>query len=195
MFCVALSRLAAAATEEKVERIEWREWSDEIFAQAEKEHRFVLLDLGAVWCHWCHVMEEITYRDPKVIALIKQRYIAVRVDQDARPDLSNRYENYGWPATVVFNSDGSEIVKRRGYIAPKPMASMLQAVIDDPSPGPSTVAEPPLSKQRQRLKPEQRDKLRKILRDGYDSKIALGHGAKVPRLGHRRRSARRSAVR
>ena len=69
------------------------------------------------------------------------RYIAVQVDQDARPDLSNRYEDYGWPATIVFNTDGSEIVKRQGYIPPKPMASMLQAIIDDPSPGPSIVPE------------------------------------------------------
>ena len=131
----------------------------------------MLLDLGAVWCHWCHVMEEITYRDPKVIALINQRYIAVRVDQDARPDLSNRYENYGWPATVVFKGDGSEIVKRQGYIPPKPMVSMLQAIIDDPSPGPSIVAEPPLKQSSDsELQPEQREKLRKILRDRYDSK-------------------------
>ena len=78
---------SSGAGEKKKPGIEWREWSDEIFAQAEKQNRFVLLDLGAVWCHWCHVMEEITYRDPKVIALIKQRYIAVRVDQDSRPDL------------------------------------------------------------------------------------------------------------
>ena len=152
-------------------KIDWQPWSDSIFEKAQKEHRFVLLDLGAVWCHWCHVMEEITYRDPKVIALIKQRYIAVRVDQDARPDLSNRYEDYGWPATVVFNSDGSEIVKRQGYIPPKPMASMLQAIIDDPSPGPSIVAEPLLEQAGDAgLTPEQRDKLRKILRDNYDSK-------------------------
>jgi uncharacterized protein len=151
--------------------IDWQPWSDKIFVQAAKEHRFVLLDLGAVWCHWCHVMEDITYRDPKVIALIKRRYIAVRVDQDARPDLSNRYEDYGWPATVVFNSDGSEIVKRQGYIPPKPMASMLQAIIDDPSPGPSIVAEPLLEQSGDTgLKPEQRDKLRKTLRDNYDSK-------------------------
>ena len=162
---------AVAAKEKPRAQIEWREWSDEIFAQAEKKHRFVLLDLGAVWCHWCHVMEEITYRDPKVIALIKQRFIAVRVDQDARPDLSNRYENYGWPATVVFKGDGSEIVKRQGYIPPKPMVSMLQAIIDDPSPGPSIVAEPPLEQSSDsELQPEQREKLRKILRDRYDSK-------------------------
>jgi uncharacterized protein YyaL (SSP411 family) len=166
-----LLRGTAAAGEKPRAQIDWQPWSDSIFEKARKEHRFVLLDLGAVWCHWCHVMEEITYRDPKVIALIKRRYIAVRVDQDARPDLSNRYEDYGWPATVVFNSDGSEIVKRQGYIPPKPMASMLQAIIDDPSPGPSIVAEPLVEQSGDTgLKPEQREKLRKVLRDGYDSK-------------------------
>ena len=59
----------------------------------------------------------------------------MRVDQDSRPDLSNRYEDYGWPATVVFNADGHEIVKRQGYLPPEEMASMLQAIIDDPTPG------------------------------------------------------------
>src|SRR4030095_6417489 len=122
--------------------IEWQRWSDDIFEKAKRENRFVLLDLEAVWCHWCHVMDEITYHDPKVIELIKSRYIPVRVDQDSRPDLSNRYEYYGWPATIVFTPGGSEIAKRRGYIPPKPMASLLQAIIDDPSPGPSVFPEP-----------------------------------------------------
>jgi uncharacterized protein len=166
LFC-----LCAVARAGEPAKIDWQPWSDSIFEKAQKEHRFVLLDLGAVWCHWCHVMEDITFRDPKVIALVNQCYIAVRVDQDARPDLSNRHEDYGWPATVVFNSDGSEIVKRQGYIPPKPMASMLQAIIDDPSPGPSIIAEPPLEQASDAgLKPEQRDKLRKILRDSYDPK-------------------------
>jgi len=159
------------ADEKKEPGIEWREWSDDIFAQAKKQNRFVLLDLGAVWCHWCHVMEEITYRDPKVIALINSRYIAVRVDQDSRPDLSNRYEDYGWPATIVFNTDGSEIVKRQGYIPPKPMASLLQAIIDDPSPGPSIVAEATLEPNKDGdLTQAERDGLRKVLRDSYDPK-------------------------
>src|SRR5271154_5338166 len=124
--------------------IKWQPWSDSVFAKAKSEGRFVLLDLGTGWCHWCHVMEEVTYRDPAVIGLVGSRYLPVRVDADARPDLSNRYEDYGWPATIVFNSDGSEIVKRRGYLPPDEMASMLQAIIDDPSPGPSVVVEPPL---------------------------------------------------
>ncbi|MBA2352323.1 MAG: thioredoxin domain-containing protein [Burkholderiales bacterium] len=112
----------------------WQPWSDQLFVQAKRENKFILLDLEAVWCHWCHVMDRETYRNPGVIKLIESRYIPVRVDQDARPDLSRRYENYGWPATIVFNAEGEEIVKRAGYIEPKNMMSMLAAIIDDPSP-------------------------------------------------------------
>src|SRR5271163_2556049 len=93
----------------EVAPIDWEPWSDSVFAKAKSEGRFVLLDLGTTWCHWCHVMEEVTYRDAAVTGLVRQRYLAVRVDADSRPDLSNRYEDYGWPATIVFNSDGSEI--------------------------------------------------------------------------------------
>src|SRR5262249_49500111 len=71
----------------------------------------------------------------------------------------------------VFNTDGSEIVKRQGYIPPLPMASMLQAIIDDPSPGPSILPETALEPaQDAALSPNEREKLRKILRDRYDSK-------------------------
>jgi uncharacterized protein YyaL (SSP411 family) len=122
-------------------RLKWRPWSDAVFADAKREKRFVLLDLEAVWCHWCHVMDANTYSDPAVIKLLESRYITVKADQDSRPDLSNRYEDYGWPATVVFDAEGHEIVKRQGYLAPDEMASMLQAIIDDPTPGPSVEAE------------------------------------------------------
>jgi uncharacterized protein YyaL (SSP411 family) len=129
--------LLVAPSARAAESIDWQAWSPAVFAQAKREHKFVLLDLEAVWCHWCHVMDAVTYSDPQVIALIKAHYIAVRVDQDARPDLSNRYEDYGWPATVVFAADQGEIVKRQGYLPPKEMISMLQAIVVDPSPGPS----------------------------------------------------------
>lgn len=114
--------------------IVWQDWTKEAFEQAKREGRFLILDLEAVWCHWCHVMEEKTYRDPRVIELIGKHYVALRVDQDNRPDLANRYREYGWPATIFFAPDGSEIVKRSGYIAPDPMARLLQAIVDDPSP-------------------------------------------------------------
>jgi hypothetical protein len=130
---VTLTTSAASASE----TLKWNGWSEDLFSRATAEKRFVILDLEAVWCHWCHVMEKTTYSDPRVIELLESKYIPVRVDQDANPDLSNRYGDWGWPATIVFGPDGTEIAKIRGYIEPERMQALLKAVIDDPTPGPS----------------------------------------------------------
>src|SRR3954447_20507387 len=115
----------------------WSEWGDDLFSRAAAEQRFVILDLEAVWCHWCHVMEKTTCADPQVKELLASKYLPARVARDATPDLSSRYGDWGWPATIVFAPDGTEIAKIRGYIEPTRMQVLLKAVIDDPSPGPS----------------------------------------------------------
>jgi uncharacterized protein len=149
----------------------WRGWSAETLETARTEKRFIILDLEAVWCHWCHVMEDTTYRDPKVVALLKSNYITIRVDQDANPDLSARYGDWGWPATIIFAPDGSELVKRRGYIAPENMLSLLQAVIDDPTPGPSVTANEDLTPAASStMSQETRSALAKQFTSGYDQK-------------------------
>lgn len=152
--------------------INWQPWSDTVFEQAKREHKFVFLDLEAVWCHWCHVMEEKTYHDPAVIKLIQQKYIAVRVDQDANPDISNRYEDYGWPATIVFSAEGSEIVKRRGFIQPQLMGSLLQEIINDPTPGPSIGKQSPLIVGTKiQFDSKQRGQFISDINRGYDTKL------------------------
>ncbi len=140
-FFLLLSFIGAVNISHGKEIIQWHSWSPELFEKAKKENRFVLLDLEALWCHWCHVMDETTYHDSRVIKLIQSKYLPVRVDQDSNLDLSNRYGDYGWPATVVFAANGSEIVKMRGYIPPEEMVSLLKAIIKDPSPGPSVLSE------------------------------------------------------
>ncbi|MHC2439613.1 thioredoxin domain-containing protein [Bradyrhizobium sp. USDA 4451] len=150
----------------------WSDWSDDLFARATTEKRFVILDLEAVWCHWCHVMEKTTYADRKVQDLLSAKYLPVRVDQDANPDLSSRYGDWGWPATIVFAPDGTEIAKIRGYIEPERMQALLKAIIDDPSPGPSVgeafEIKPGASAF---LSKAQRAKLTKTFDDSYDDEL------------------------
>jgi len=112
----------------------WLRSDTDAFSRAKAEHRFVILYLEAVWCHWCHVMDEKTYGDADVRAEIQTHYIPLRIDQDLRPDLSNRYKDYGWPATVIFAADGSEIAKRQGFVEPERFLRLLKAVVADPSP-------------------------------------------------------------
>lgn len=124
--CAVLALTLSAVAGAKESTIAWRStWSQALFDQAQREHRFVLLDLHAVWCHWCHVMDAQTYADPAVKALIAARYLPVSIDADSDPALVSRYGQYGWPATIVLAPDGTEIVKRRGFIAPQQMASLL----------------------------------------------------------------------
>jgi uncharacterized protein YyaL (SSP411 family) len=115
----------------------WQKWEPALFERAAAEDKYILLHMAAVWCHWCHVMEGTTYRDPDIQKKIAEKFIAVRVDQDRDPELSYRYENWGWPATIMLDKDGNEIFKRRGYIPPELFEKLLAAVIEDPSALPS----------------------------------------------------------
>jgi uncharacterized protein YyaL (SSP411 family) len=116
--------------------IAWQGWSDDLFERAAREHRFVLLDLEAVWCHWCHVMDERTYQDPAVRAAVAESFIAVRVDEDSRPDLAERYKDYGWPATIMFAPDGTERVKLAGYYGARLFAGVLKGALETPAKSP-----------------------------------------------------------
>src|SRR5579871_3835175 len=138
LLALALAAVPAAHAAPTAKPVAWTtRWSQAAFDTAAREHRFVLLDLHAVWCHWCHVMDEETYADARVRGLIAARYVAVTIDADSDPALASRYGDWGWPATIVLAADGTEIVKRRGFISPEEMTSLLKAIIDDPSPGPS----------------------------------------------------------
>jgi uncharacterized protein YyaL (SSP411 family) len=130
LLCVACN---AAANVEAKSLIAWKPHDIATFTQASKEKKFLLLDLVAVWCHWCHVMDAKTYADEKVAAYIKQHFIPVKADHDARPDLAERYRDWGWPATIVYAPDGTELVKRAGYIDPESMLQMLTAIVNDPT--------------------------------------------------------------
>lgn len=114
--------------------IDWQPWTAENFSAAKRSNKPILLYLEAVWCHWCHVMDDNTFTDKAVQNYLRDNYIVVRVDHDARPDLAERYRDWGWPAIIVFDGEGREIVKRAGYIAKVPFLRLLKAIIADPSP-------------------------------------------------------------
>ena len=94
--------------------VHWQPWGEAAFARAKAEDKPVLLDIGAVWCHWCHVMDGESYEDPEVAKLINQFFVAVKVDRDERPDVDARYQaavsaisgQGGWPLTAFLTPDG-----------------------------------------------------------------------------------------
>jgi len=109
--------------------IQWRPWGEKAFQEAQVADKPVLLAISAVWCHWCHVMDETSYSDPEVIRLVNERYVPIRVDNDERPDVNRRYNMGGWPTTAFLTPDG-EIVHGGTYVPPDAMRSNLAQVAD-----------------------------------------------------------------
>ncbi len=92
----------------------WMEWGEAAFERAVREDKPVLLDIGAVWCHWCHVMDRESYEDPATARIINEHFIAIKVDRDERPDVDTRYQaavsaisgQGGWPLTAFLTPEG-----------------------------------------------------------------------------------------
>ena len=113
----------------RAHEIAWRPWGDEAFAEARAADKPVLLSISAVWCHWCHVMDETSYSDGEVIRGINERYIPIRVDNDERPDVNRRYNMGGWPTTAFLTPDG-EILNGATYVPPDTMRQYVTDIAD-----------------------------------------------------------------
>ena len=94
--------------------VQWHEWGPEAFDRARQEEKPVLLDIGAVWCHWCHVMDRESYENAEIAGIINQYFVPVKVDRDERPDIDARYQSAvsaisgqgGWPLTAFLTPEG-----------------------------------------------------------------------------------------
>ena len=94
--------------------VQWYPWGEEAFSAAQKENKPILLDVGAVWCHWCHVMDTESYENEATARIINENYVPVKVDRDERPDVDSRYQaavsaisgQGGWPLTAFLTPDG-----------------------------------------------------------------------------------------
>ena len=112
----------------KASMVQWRLWSKATLAEAKQKDRLILLSLSAVWCHWCHVMDETTYSDDEVIAYLNEHVIPVRVDSDMHPDIDALYNQGGWPSTVVLTPDG-EVISGGNYLSPEELLGRLKRAV------------------------------------------------------------------
>lgn len=112
------NQLASAASpylrEAALQPVHWLPWGEDAFKRARAEDKPILLDIGAVWCHWCHVMDVESYENPEIASLINRYFVAVKVDMDERPDIDRRYQQAvqaisgsgGWPLTAFLTPEG-----------------------------------------------------------------------------------------
>ena len=107
--------------------IKWVDWTDEAFQRAKREGKPILLDISAVWCHWCHRLDQDTYSVPEIVEYIESHFVPIRVDTDKRPDINRRYNMGGWPTTAFLTQDGL-VIGGGTYFPPDQMRQILRDV-------------------------------------------------------------------
>jgi uncharacterized protein YyaL (SSP411 family) len=107
--------------------VQWLEWGHEAFSRAQGEDKPILLRISAVWCHWCHVMDDTTDADPEVARRVNEWFVPVRVDNDERPDVNDRYNLGGWPTTAFLTPEG-ELITGGTYFPAAEFSDILERV-------------------------------------------------------------------
>jgi uncharacterized protein YyaL (SSP411 family) len=93
--------------------VDWYPWGEEAFAKARRENKPIFLSVGYSTCHWCHVMERESFRDPKIAAYMNDHFVNIKVDREERPDVDRVYMTFvqattgggGWPMSVWLTPD------------------------------------------------------------------------------------------
>jgi uncharacterized protein YyaL (SSP411 family) len=94
--------------------VQWRVWGKEALEEAQKADKPVFLSTGFLGCHWCHMMNQESFSDPEIAALINEHFIPVLVDREERPDVDQIYQaaaqnmghQGGWPLSMFLRPDG-----------------------------------------------------------------------------------------
>jgi uncharacterized protein YyaL (SSP411 family) len=113
------------------ETIHWQLWEAEAFQQARNLAKPIFLSISAVWCHWCHVMDQESFTHPEVIRRINTDFIPVRVDSDKRPDINSRYNMGGWPTVAILNVEG-KLIAGATYLPTPQLLTMLSSIAREP---------------------------------------------------------------
>ncbi len=106
--------------------VDWQPWSAAAFEKAKAENKLILINVGMEGCTACNRMERVTYRDPAVIKLINQHFVAIAVDAQARPDIGERYSDWAWPATAFLLPDTTQVFAMAGNRLPRNFIPLLQ---------------------------------------------------------------------
>ncbi|MCP5074384.1 MAG: thioredoxin domain-containing protein, partial [Rhodobacteraceae bacterium] len=114
--------------------VDWYPWGPEALERARAENKPIFISVGYSSCHWCHVMEEESFENEAIAALLNEHFVSIKIDRESRPDLDEQFMivtqvlagGGGWPNSVFLTPEGDPF-HAGGYMPPETfMADLFQ---------------------------------------------------------------------
>ena len=113
--------------------VDWYPWGEKAFEKARKENKAIFLSIGYSSCHWCHVMEDESFKDEATAKILNEHFIAVKVDREERPDIDKHFQEVyqlmnqrpgGWPTSIFLTQEQKPFYSAT-YIPDEPRYGMM----------------------------------------------------------------------
>ncbi|WP_373030806.1 thioredoxin domain-containing protein [Sulfurovum sp.] len=113
--------------------VDWYPWGEEAFEKARKENKAIFLSIGYSSCHWCHVMEDESFKDDATAKILNEHFVAVKVDREERPDIDKHFQEVyqlmnqrpgGWPTSIFLTQEQKPFYSAT-YIPDEPRYGMM----------------------------------------------------------------------
>ena len=112
--------------------VAWQDWDPSILKLAQQQDKLIFISSGYFSCHWCHVMQRESYRNPEIAAFLNEHFIPVKVDRELNPALDAYLIDYlertqgraGWPLNLFLTPEGYPLLGS-SYLAPDRFLTVL----------------------------------------------------------------------
>ncbi len=113
--------------------VDWYPWGEEAFEKARKENKAIFLSIGYSSCHWCHVMENESFKDEATAKLLNEHFVSIKVDREERPDIDKHFQEVyqlmnqrpgGWPTSIFLTQELKPFYSAT-YIPDEPRYGMM----------------------------------------------------------------------
>ncbi len=142
-----------SATPKTQDEVKWYSFEDGM-KLANKKHKCVIVDIYTDWCGWCKKMDNETFKDPKVVAYLNEKFVAIKFNAEGKEPVAfngNIYSNpnpgkarsthqlaialagskLAYPTYIYLDSKGKNITGTQGYSQPEDLLPLLQYIGSD----------------------------------------------------------------
>jgi hypothetical protein len=111
------------------DEVRWRYDYNAARQEARERGQPLLLDFGAQNCVWCRKLDETTFRDPALIALLNGSVVPLKIDGSREPALIETLRIKAYHTLILAGPDGKIVETVEGYVEAARLRQLLQRLL------------------------------------------------------------------
>jgi thioredoxin-related protein len=104
----------------------------EVLEKAEKQDKWIYVDLGAKWCLPCRIMKQEVYTNKETVKILNENFLSYMVDieKGEGPDLKLIFDIKSYPTLLIIDSKGKVKVRKESALSGTGLISFAKQALE-----------------------------------------------------------------